>query len=386
MVLALLFVARTGVGLQFQSIASTGHLLTADFGFGLAALGWLIGLYLIAGIVFAIPGGVLADRYGTKNCLLAGLALMVAGGLICGSSTSTTLLFTGRIVSGVGAVLLNVIMSKVVVDWFAKREEATAMAILVSSWPLGIGIGLFAFGDFSTRFGWHGAMYLAAAFSAFSLLAVMVLYREKSGLERWQSNSVLDLSRSEWTISLAGGLLWGAYNVGFIVLVSYTPILAQELGGGSVVEATRQLSWLSWSLLITVPIGGILADRLGRPWLLIFSAFLLIAVALTLLTMPGYVNAGYYLVIACAGLPAGAIMAMPAAVVRPQYRALAMGVFFTCFYCLMATLPGLAGLAGDITDTERAPLIFAACVLVAAALGVFGYLRLRPASEPAIVH
>jgi len=44
---------------------------------------------------------------------------------------SWTVQIAGRLVAGAGVVLLNVQMTKMVADWFAGREIATAMAIFV---------------------------------------------------------------------------------------------------------------------------------------------------------------------------------------------------------------------------------------------------------------
>jgi hypothetical protein len=38
--------------------------------------------------------------------------------------------------SGVGAVLLNALMAKMITNWFARREIVLAMAVFVDSFPL----------------------------------------------------------------------------------------------------------------------------------------------------------------------------------------------------------------------------------------------------------
>ena len=47
-----------------------------------------------------------------------------------------------RFTSGIGAVILNVLMTKMVTDLFAGRERLLAMSVLINSWPIGIGISL----------------------------------------------------------------------------------------------------------------------------------------------------------------------------------------------------------------------------------------------------
>jgi MFS family permease len=81
-ILAVLTLARTAMGFQFQVVTAAGTGLTQTFDLTGATLGLLIGLYLLPGIAVAIPGGWLGQRFGDKRVVLAGLAMM-AGGARC---------------------------------------------------------------------------------------------------------------------------------------------------------------------------------------------------------------------------------------------------------------------------------------------------------------
>ena len=146
LMLAVLFVARTTMALQFQTVASTGPFLIDALAIEFTALGVLIGLYMLPGVVIALPGGMLGQRFGARHVVFAGLALMTLGSALMGVTSSLTGAMAGRLIAGTGAVLLNVMFTKMIADWFAGREIVTAMAILVTSWPLGLAIGLLAFG------------------------------------------------------------------------------------------------------------------------------------------------------------------------------------------------------------------------------------------------
>src|SRR4029453_2179353 len=80
--LVLVFLTRTSMGFQFQSVASVGPLMIAELGLSYAQLGTLIGLYMLPGAFFALPGGVVGQRLGERRVVVAGLALMVAGGVL----------------------------------------------------------------------------------------------------------------------------------------------------------------------------------------------------------------------------------------------------------------------------------------------------------------
>jgi len=69
-------------------------------------------------------------------------------------------------------------MSKMIVDWFADREIATAMAIFVNSWAVGIGIGLLVLPVIVLQNGIQSASLVAAVLVFLGLVALVWLYRE----------------------------------------------------------------------------------------------------------------------------------------------------------------------------------------------------------------
>jgi MFS family permease len=91
----------------------------------------LIGLYLLPGVVIALPGGALGKALGDKRAVLVGCSIMFVGNVIMAYSDLWSAQIAGRLLTGVGGVVVNVITSKMVVDWFAEREISTAMALFL---------------------------------------------------------------------------------------------------------------------------------------------------------------------------------------------------------------------------------------------------------------
>src|SRR5499433_2268754 len=81
LILAVLFMARTAMGFQFQAVAALSSFVVADLKIDYTGLGLLIGLYLLPGVAIAYPGGLLGQYFGDKRIAILGMALMVAGGL-----------------------------------------------------------------------------------------------------------------------------------------------------------------------------------------------------------------------------------------------------------------------------------------------------------------
>jgi predicted MFS family arabinose efflux permease len=382
LMLAILFLARTAMGFQFQTVGSLAPVLVETFDISYARLGTLIGLYLLPGVIIALPGGMLGDRFGGKRVAVMGLALMAVGGFAMTLSASFATAVVAHVVSGAGAILLNVAVTKMVADWFAGREVRTAMAVLITSWPFGIALGLVLFAPLQAAFGWQAVMLTAAAFCALQLIVVALVYVDPEGETRQSDGGLtLDLTAREWQLVLIAGTIWGMFNVGYIVLVSFLPELFVSRGY-TLPHATGIASLLGWTLIVTVPLGGYLADHLHRPNAVLLFGLLVTATATALLAVGPAALPAYAVMLLFAGLPGGPIMALPASALRPQARGTGMGIYYAWSYGLMATFPALAGLARDLTDSAAAPILFAAstAIVAAAGLAVFRLAARRPAA------
>ena len=176
-ILGALFLARTAMGFQFQAVVGVSSFLRADLGIGLGDLGVLVGAYMLPGIVVALPGGALGKRFGEKRIAIVGLLLMAVGGALTAIAGDFTTAALGRVIAGAGAVVLNVLLTGMVAEWFARDRLVTAMAILVTSWPAGIGIALVTGPSVAAAAGWPAMMWLSAAASLVACALVAAVYR-----------------------------------------------------------------------------------------------------------------------------------------------------------------------------------------------------------------
>ncbi len=371
LMLLVLFIARTAMACQFQSVASTAPFLIDTFAIDFARLGALIGLYMLPGIFIALPGGMLGQRFDTKKLVLAGLLLMALGGALMGTGTSFLVVGYGRLISGIGAVLINVLVTKMVADWFVGREVVTAMAVLVVSWPLGIALGLLIFTPLAVSQSWNAVMYTAASMALASFLLVALTYRNPPWTPA-ASRSRLNLTRHQWLCVSLAGSIWTTYNVGYIVLVSFLPGLFTTRGY-SLPRAGWVVSLLGWVLIPLVPLAGALAEWLRKENLFLIGGLSIAGLASAALPFTENPIVPFGVLTIAIGAPAGLIMALPAQVLQPENSASGMGVYFTWFYAGMALLPGLAGVAHDLTESPAAPELFAAGMMALALAGLAAF-------------
>jgi MFS family permease len=172
-----LTLARAAMGFQFQSVAAVAPLMAESLGLDKAQLGWLIGLYLLPGVAFALPGGLLGRRFGDKRLVLVGLVLMAAGGLWLAHAGSYAEANAARFTSGIGAVMLNVLVTKMVTDLFEGRERLLALSVLINSWPIGIGLALLVIGPLGALAGWHWGLFASALFATIGFVLVAAVCR-----------------------------------------------------------------------------------------------------------------------------------------------------------------------------------------------------------------
>jgi MFS family permease len=177
LILGVLFLARTAMGFQFQAVAALSSFVMADLNIDYARLGLMIGLYLLPGVAIAYPGGLLGQYFGDKRIAVLGMALMAAGGLVTAITHDFVIVGAGRLVSGGGAVLVNVLLTKMTTDWFIGREIGTALAVLVSSWPIGIGVALVILPWFAAHASAAAAFAGTAATAAAVLTLIAFIYR-----------------------------------------------------------------------------------------------------------------------------------------------------------------------------------------------------------------
>jgi MFS family permease len=183
------------------------------------------------------------------------------------------------------------------------------------------------------------------------------------------------LDRNTIIAVVAAGLIWGLFNVGFAVIFSFGPSMLVERGW-SIAAAGSTISIVLWLAVGSVPLGGFLADRTGRPELLLVAgcivfAMLMIALPRSDAVIPTVVAIG----LVC-GHPAGPIMSLPARVLQPATRAIGMGLFYTVYYAAMMLGPVIGGALAKWTGSAAAAFDFGAAVILTCPLILWGFKRI----------
>jgi EmrB/QacA subfamily drug resistance transporter len=137
-------------------------------------LQWVVDSYNLTFATFVLPAGALADRFGRRGGLMAGLALFAAGTAAGSLATNISALITARAVMGLGAAAIFPATLSIISAVFPHRaERARAIALWAAVTGAGIGTGPLAGGALLEKF-WWGSVF--AYMAPVALLALGLVW------------------------------------------------------------------------------------------------------------------------------------------------------------------------------------------------------------------
>lgn len=138
-------------------------------GIDVAGLTSMMLLPMLAGVVLSIPAGGLADRYGVKNVVIAGLVVAVIGGYVRTFMIGNyPVQMVAMFMLGFGISCLNANMTKIFGAWF-KQQTSLAVGLYYAASCMAIVLAQ----AFSTAF---GTMFISFLVAAIALTVVTVFW------------------------------------------------------------------------------------------------------------------------------------------------------------------------------------------------------------------
>lgn len=207
-----------------------------DFGVEQQAVQWTIVGYFITFGLAQLAYGPWADQAGRKPPLYAGLALFIAGTVICALAPSIGWLIFGRMVQGLGGAANMVVLRAVIRDLAtgpqATRMMSTIMIVIAVSpllAPLS-GAGLLSFGDWRLIF-W--ALLVAAVLSFFLIQFALPETLTDANRQRFDlattlaGAKVLLADRGFMVMTFLAGFAFASF---FVFIASASFVYTQEFG------------------------------------------------------------------------------------------------------------------------------------------------------------
>jgi ACS family glucarate transporter-like MFS transporter len=272
-ILLLGFVSLVGYTVR-SDISVAQEFLAPDLGLTLNDVGTITAIgFQLAYALFQIPAGFLGDRFGARLVLGGALVLWALGALgsaLVPAGAAFAPLFAARFLLGMGQAATYPVGAMAIAQAVPPERRATANAYFISSALLGAALAPLALAPLMVRFGWR-AVFLASAGLALAaaLLWIRFAPADRSadaapGQARLSSQlraSLLLLRDRNLLLLSTGYMLHAAV---FFVFIFWFFRYLTEGRGFSVLASGFWGSLPALTAFLLAPLGGILADRVGR--------------------------------------------------------------------------------------------------------------------------
>jgi EmrB/QacA subfamily drug resistance transporter len=328
-----------------------------DLHASLASLEWTVNAYTLTLAVMLVTGGRLGDIFGRRRMFLCGVVVFGLSSLAVGASPSDTVLVASRAIQGIGAAFMMPATLSIITQAFPAEQRGTAIGTWAGVSALALAIGPVVGGFLTEDVSWRAIFFINPPIAVIAI--AMTLFATRESRDETVGRTIDFAGISTITIGLTALVLalveantwhWGSARVisllvvaaialpAFVIveqrvkapMVNFTFFRSRTFLGANVVAFLisfamfAQFFFLTLYLqnvlhysplqsgvrflpstvliIITAPLAGRLADRVGsRPLmtigLLIVAAAVLIESRLTVhsgygLLLPGFVLMG----------------------------------------------------------------------------------------------
>lgn len=168
---------------------------------GLTHLSWVVTAYLLAQTVVTPLYGKLGDLYGRKKVVQVAIVIFLIGSALCGLARSMTQLIGFRAVQGLGGGGLMVTTQAVVGDVVAPRDRGRYQGIFGAVFGLSSIAGPLIGGYFTTHISWRWIFYINIPLG---IVAILVIAATLPAASRRVSHSIDYLGAALLATALSG--------------------------------------------------------------------------------------------------------------------------------------------------------------------------------------
>jgi predicted MFS family arabinose efflux permease len=211
-VLALIMAAQVMANVGPLGIPSIAPLIRENLGLSVTQAGSFLSAYYIGPVLFSLPAGWLADRWGVRGAMILGQGLIAIGLFAAAAAPSFPFLVAILVLAGAGYGVLNPTTTKAGMAWFPPHQRATVVGLKQIGLPGGGALGALMMPPVALAFGWRTAVAFSAAVVGGLTLLTWALYHD---LPEPVSAGPVRARAGFWTV-LANRDLW---LVGFSTLI-----------------------------------------------------------------------------------------------------------------------------------------------------------------------
>ena len=210
-------------------VATAVPQIVDDIG-GFSLFSWMFSMYLLTQTVTIPVYGKLADLYGRKAVLLAGIVVFLAGSALCSAAWSMVALIAFRALQGLGAGSIQATVQTIAGDLYALEERGRVQGWLSSVWGIAAIAGPTLGGVFADYATWRWIFLVNLPIGAGALLLIVRHLHEAPAHRRHRIDypgSVLILLACAATVFglLQGGVEWPWWSAQSVAVFAGAAVL-----------------------------------------------------------------------------------------------------------------------------------------------------------------
>jgi len=285
--------AGVSAALHLGKLAPALPVLQATLQLDVVEAGLLLSLVQLAGMLFGVFFGSLADTIGPRRSMLAGLALISIAGIFGAAIGASSLpvrvqivfLFCLRATEGFGFLLTITPAPRLIRAVTLPSREKAAFGLWGSYMPFGVAIALLIGPFFVLRTGWPGWWLVLSLFSAATGIWVRICVPEELQTQSDTRGSVITKafaarlkltlkSREPWLLAIA----FAVYSFQWIAIIGFLPSIYAQAAIGAGLSAILTAFAASMNILGNLAGGGLLQRNIS-PSLLLKLGYGLMAIS-----------------------------------------------------------------------------------------------------------
>lgn len=230
----IVLLAGVAAALHIAKLPPAIPVLQRELGVTLVQAGFLLALVQLAGMIFGVAAGLVADGFGLRRSMLVGLAVLSVASFAGGFAQNVETLLLLRAVEGLGFLTTTVPAPSLIRRCVAPAELTRMLGFWGAFMPFGTALALLAGPKIMEGVDWQGWWWLVALISCAALVAVYRVVPDDGPRESAQAQ------RGVWRVRLGRTLMgrgpwlaaftFAVYSAQWLALIGFLPSLYQAIG------------------------------------------------------------------------------------------------------------------------------------------------------------
>ena len=257
-----LYIDRTVISLAVVQMGK-------DLSLAPSAIGMVLSSFFLGYAFMQIPGGFLADRFGSRKVIITAVLAWSVFTALTGLAWSLASLILIRVLFGLGEGSYSPSAAKAISDYFPRHERTKAQSTMMSSNPIGIVIAPLICAPLLVALGWRQVFMLLSLLGIVVVILVWKFFRKSEHDAVETNENVPQKEKGAYKELLRNSIIWKMVIIWFGISIAQWGLTAWM---PTYLVQAKHINLTSAGFLTAIPalvsaivafLSGRLIDKLG---------------------------------------------------------------------------------------------------------------------------